>query len=713
MSLGLSKLMYKNIREILNIIKSREGKEVDIYEILGEMQIPSNCQHIIEEDIEKLIKNGLIVEKKKNTYIPSNFSDELVGNIKLGKNGYGIVSINNNKIKELFIPPKYTNRSLDGDTVVVKIIKDAEDGKRAEGKVVQVLNRKKKIYVGTMSIQEDGKYGFVICDDARMNKDIYVAKEDINKALDGEKVVCELIKWDKDDKNPVGKIKEILGNEGDIGIDILSVAKEYGFESEFPDNVKKECRKINTKVLDEDINDRIDLRNKKIFTIDGRDAKDLDDAISIERNEDEFILGVHIADVANYVIENMKIDKEARKRGTSVYLVDRVIPMLPKVLSNGICSLNQGEDRLTLSIEMRINQKGQVVDYEIFESVINSKFRMNYDEVSNLLESIDEYDERYKLFEKELKECEKLANILMNKRRKRGAIDFNFAEAKIIVNEEGKAIDVKKEDRRIANRIIEEFMLIANETIAMHFCMLELPFVYRNHELPDIERIISLEEKLNRKGLSLGNNLENISSKKFQQICEQIEGTELEYFINKMMLMSLKEAKYMSNMIGHFGLAAQYYCHFTSPIRRYPDLQIHRIIKDSINGNMSSNVVKKYLNRVDDVAYHSSKMERAAQEAENKVELMKKCEYASTKIGEIYEGIISGTISKGFFVQLDNTIEGIVRIENLKDDMYVYKEEDYLFEGIQSKKVYSLGNKVNVKIIDVDMINNEIEFLIV
>ncbi|MBQ3422615.1 MAG: VacB/RNase II family 3'-5' exoribonuclease, partial [Romboutsia sp.] len=497
--------MDRGLIELLDIIKTYKEEGASIFNILGQLHIPSLDIDIITNDIKTLISEGLIIEKKKDVYVASEFSKVLIGTISMHKKGFGIVTCNNNNKLEIFIPPRKAKKVLHDDVVRVEIIESTKPGNRPEGEIVEIIKRGKTKYVGILTIEEGNPYGFVICDDNKIKNDIYVPVENLNNAINNQKVVCEIVKWNEKDKNPTGMIVEVLGEIGDVGIDILSIAKEFGYELDFPENVKNEANNIEEVIYKEELEGRKDLRNELIFTIDGADAKDLDDAISIKKLENgNYLLGVHIADVSHYVVENMKIDKEAVKRGTSVYLVDRVIPMLPKVLSNGICSLNPNVDRLTLSIDMEIDKNGNVIKHKIYESVINSKARMVYEDVSDILENNDEYlIEKYNLLVETFRMSEELAKILMDRRDRRGAIDFNFDEAKIILNDEGFPIDIKKYDRRIANRIIEEFMLVANETIAEHFYELDVPFVYRNHDKPDLEKVLRLEDVMNKNGLSV------------------------------------------------------------------------------------------------------------------------------------------------------------------------------------------------------------------
>lgn len=544
--------------------------------------------------------------------------------------------------------------------------------------------------------------------------DIFIPKSEINNAKTNELVIVEITKWPEKRRNPEGKIIEILGHKNDTGTDILAIIKKYGLPEDFPEDVNAEAERIPEEIREEEIKRRLDLRDKTIFTIDGADAKDLDDAISIEKLENgNYKLGVHIADVTYYVRENSPLDKEALKRGTSVYLVDRVIPMLPRKLSNGVCSLHPGVSRLALSIFMEIDKNGKVLDHQIVETIIESKERLIYDDISDLLENDDpEQKQRYSHILEDLKLAEELCRILTKMREERGSIDFDFPEAKIILDEKGRPVDVKKYDRRIANRIIEEFMLISNETVAEYMYWTDIPFLYRIHEDPDIEKINDFNKFIHNFGYHLKGTQE-IHPKELQELIKKIENTREETIINTLMLRSLRKAKYSAEIEGHFGLAAKYYTHFTSPIRRYPDLQIHRIIKEFINNKINDKRIDKLRALLPKVAEQSSTTERTADEASRETDDLKKVEYMANRIGQEYEGIISGVMPFGIFVELGNTIEGLVHISTLIDDYYEYDQPNYRFIGERTKKIYRIGDEVRIRVVGTDVANRQIDFILV
>ena len=483
---------------------------------------------------------------------------------------------------------------------------------------------------------------------------------------------------------------------------------------EFSEKIMHQVENVSKEVTDADMAGRMDLRDWTMVTIDGEDAKDLDDAVSLFMDGDNYVLGVHIADVSNYVQEHSALDVEALKRGTSVYLVDRVIPMLPHALSNGICSLNEAQNRLTLSCIMTINPKGEVIDHKIAETVIRTNRRMTYTNVKKILEDKDpevmeEYKELVPMFEK----MAELASILRKRRMKRGSIDFDFPETKVILNDKGEPIDIKPYDRNVATKLIEDFMLIANETVASHFFWQEIPFVYRTHENPDTEKIHKLSTFINNFGYSLHIGADEVHPKELQKLLEKIEGTDEEALISRLTLRSMKQARYTTACTGHFGLAASYYCHFTSPIRRYPDLQIHRIIKETLRGRMNAKRIEHYEGILDEVAKQSSQMERRADEAERETIKLKKCEYMAKHIGEEFEGVISGVTEWGFFVELPNTVEGLVRVTELKDDFYQFYEDTYELVGEATNKRYKLGQKVKVVVESTDKLMRTIDFALV
>ena len=626
--------------------------------------------------------------------------------------GFGFVEIEGQE-EDIFIPESDTGTAMHQDKVRIIIRDGQKEGKRKEGVVVKVLERGMPEIVGTYQLNRD--FGFVISDNPKFSKDIFIPRKEAAGIKNGDKVIAVITDYGSKNKNPEGKIKENLGNIRTPGTDILAIVKSFGIPSEFPEKVMKQAQRVPDHVLDADRDGRLDLRHLQTVTIDGEDAKDLDDAISLTKEGDIYHLGVHIADVSNYVQYNSALDKEALKRGTSVYLADRVVPMLPERLSNGICSLNQGEDRLALSCLMDINEKGKVVSHQIAETVINVNERMCYTDVKNILEDTDEdAKKRYEALIPMFFMMKELSGILRNSRHHRGSIDFDFPESKIILNAAGKAIDVKPYEANVATKIIEDFMLMANETVAQEYCTEEIPFVYRTHDNPDPEKVESLLTLLHNQGVKIQKAKEEITPKEIQQIIESIEGLPNEAMISRLVLRSMKQAKYTTECSGHFGLAAKYYCHFTSPIRRYPDLQIHRIIKDNLRGRlMREGRTEHYAEILDEVARQSSVCERRADEAERESDKLKKAEYMSYHLGEEFEGIISGVTGWGLYVELPNTVEGLVHVNTLRDDYYIFDQETYELRGEMTKKVYKLGDKVRVRVADADKMLKTVDFELV
>lgn len=626
--------------------------------------------------------------------------------------GFGFVEIEGQD-EDIFIPESDTGTAIHQDKVRIIIRDDKKEGKRQEGVVVKVLERGMPEIVGTYQLNRD--FGFVISDNPKFSKDIFIPRKEAAGIKNGDKVIAVITDYGSGNKNPEGKIKENLGNIRTPGTDILAIVKSFGIPSEFPEKVMKQAQRVPDHVLDADRDGRLDLRHLQTVTIDGEDAKDLDDAISLTKEGAIYHLGVHIADVSNYVQYNSALDREALKRGTSVYLADRVVPMLPERLSNGICSLNQGEDRLALSCLMDINEKGKVVSHQIAETVINVNERMCYTDVKNILEDTDEEaKKRYDALIPMFFMMKELSGILRNSRHHRGSIDFDFPESKIILNAAGKAIDVKPYEANVATKIIEDFMLMANETVAQEYCTEEIPFVYRTHDNPDPEKVESLLTLLHNQGVKIQKAKEEITPKEIQQIIESIEGLPNEAMISRLVLRSMKQAKYTTECSGHFGLAAKYYCHFTSPIRRYPDLQIHRIIKDNLRGRlMREGRTEHYAEILDEVARQSSVCERRADEAERESDKLKKAEYMSYHLGEEFEGIISGVTGWGLYVELPNTVEGLVHVNTLRDDYYVFNQESYELCGEMTKKVYKLGDKVRVRVADADKMLKTVDFELV
>ena len=660
--------------------------------------------------LDELEEDGYIGRTKKGKIMSLNQMGLFVGKFVSHRKGFGFVESDEEYTQDLFIPADNVNTAMHNDRVIAEIVTPATDDRRAEGKIIKVVKREVTEVVGLF--QPSKNFGFVVPDNKKFNQDIYIPKKFFSGAKENDKVVVEITVWPSEDRKPEGKIIEVLGQKGERGVEIDSIVKSHGLPEEFPKKVLDEAEFVAVPIPEEEIQRRFDIRDLKTFTIDGEDAKDLDDAVSIEKlSNGNFKLGVHIADVTHYVREKSKLDKEALKRATSVYLVDKVIPMLPKTLSNGMCSLNPFEDKLTLSIFMEINDKGEVVKHDIYESVINSKARMTYTEVSDILEKDDPLLKKtFSHMVDEFKMSEELARILMKRRERRGSIDFDFPEAKIILNKDGEVVDIKHYERRISNRIIEEFMLISNETIAEHYFWLGLPFVYRVHETPSAEKMEQLSKFVATFGYTIKGDLEDVHPKALQAIVENIKGKREEEAISTILLRSLKQARYEPTCLGHFGLAAKYYCHFTSPIRRYPDLQIHRIIKEQLNNKINQKRQDQLSNIVEYASTQSSERERAAELAERDVHDYYKACYMADKVGQEFEGTISSVTNFGMFVELENTIEGLVRLANMADDYYIYDDMTYTIIGERTKKTFRIGDPVRIRVDRVNVDFREIDF---
>lgn len=664
---------------------------------------------VLERILLELQEEGKIELSKRGKYSKAELKN-VTGVFTAHQRGFGFVTIEGEN-EDIFIPGDKVNGAMHMDTVEIAVL-PTTSGKRKEGAVLKVIERGMKHVVCTYEASEN--FGFAVPDNTRFGSDIFIPKGKSMGAVAGHKVVVEVTSYGKKDKKPEGRVVEIIGHINDPGTDILSIVKAYDMPVEFSEKIMHQVENVSKEVTDADMAGRMDLRDWTMVTIDGEDAKDLDDAVSLFMDGDNYVLGVHIADVSNYVQEHSALDVEALKRGTSVYLVDRVIPMLPHALSNGICSLNEAQNRLTLSCIMTINPKGEVIDHKIAETVIRTNRRMTYTNVKKILEDKDpevmeEYKELVPMFEK----MAELASILRKRRMKRGSIDFDFPETKVILNDKGEPIDIKPYDRNVATKLIEDFMLIANETVASHFFWQEIPFVYRTHENPDTEKIHKLSTFINNFGYSLHIGADEVHPKELQKLLEKIEGTDEEALISRLTLRSMKQARYTTACTGHFGLAANYYCHFTSPIRRYPDLQIHRIIKETLRGRMNAKRIEHYESILDEVAKQSSQMERRADEAERENIKLKKCEYMAKHVGEEFEGVISGVTEWGFFVELPNTVEGLVRVTELKDDFYQFYEDTYELVGEATNKRYKLGQKVKVVVESTDKLMRTIDFALV
>lgn len=699
-------ILEEKKRLVYEYMLDKEYKPLKFKEMVNILQVPRAEKEDLREVLEALIAEGKISIDVKGKFSVAKDSVK-VGSYIGTQKGFGFVRVEGED-EDIFVPESATKGALHGDIVQVQVL-EQKTGKRREGKIVGIVERGTATVVGTFA--KSRNFGFVIADNQRFGKDIYIPKSQTKGAVSGHKVVVEITNYGGKDKKPEGKVIEIIGHINDPGVDIMSIVKAFGLPEEYPEEVMRQVEGIPSEVTSKDWAGRMDIRDWQMVTIDGEDAKDLDDAITLTKEGDIYKLGVHIADVTNYVTENSPLDKEALKRGTSIYLVDRVIPMLPHALSNGICSLNAGVDRLALSCFMDIDSKGNVVGHKIAETVVNVSRRMSYTSVKKILEDHDpdeckEYEELIPMLER----MEDLAKLLRERRRKRGSIDFDFPESKIILDEQGRPIEVKAYERNTATKIIEDFMLIANETIAEDYFWQELPFIYRTHENPDPEKIMKLGIFINNFGYTIKMSQDEIHPKELQKLIEKIEGTPEEALISRLTLRSMKQAKYTVDGEGHFGLAAKYYCHFTSPIRRYPDLQIHRIIKENLRSGLSEKRVSHYNRILPEVALHSSMMERRADEAEREVEKMKKAEYMADFIGETFEGVISGMNTWGMYVELPNTIEGMVRVTSLRDDYYYYDEEKYVMVGEHTNKTYNLGETITVEVAGVDKMLKTIDF---
>lgn len=666
------------------------------------------------KDFEKVLgsmeREGLIVKTRTNTYgIPEKLG-LIVGNLIGNQKGFGFVRPDGD-IPDIYIPLEGINGAMNGDRVMVKIISEKKDDRKCEGEIVRIIERVNKTIIGVF---EDSKnFGFVVASDKRISQDIFIPKNLKSTAKHGEVVVAEITVWPEQRRNPEGKIIEILGNKSEKGVDIRTIMKKYHLPEEFPKEVQEFADKVPEEISEKEYEGRLDLRDLKIVTIDGADAKDLDDAVSIAKLPNgNYKLGVHIADVTHYVKDNNPLDKEAFKRGTSVYLVDRVVPMLPKKLSNGVCSLNPKVDRLTLSCIMEINKEGKVIDHDIRETVIKTSERMTYDDVTALLLDNDsKLLQRYSYLMPEFKLMEELFKILYKKRIGRGAIDFDFDEAKIILDEEGNVADIKPYERAVSNRIIEEFMLVCNETVAEHMFWANMPFVYRIHEEPDQEKLMHFNEFIHNLGYFIRMGTE-VHPSMLQDIVNKVKGKKEETVVNTLLLRSLRQARYSPTSTGHFGLAARYYCHFTSPIRRYPDLMIHRIIKDFIKGNIDEKRYRYFTKEVADASVQSSETERNAVDAEREVDALMFAKYMKNKIGEQFDGLISSVTNFGLFVELPNTIEGLIHMSQLYDDFYIYDDKHLCLIGQRYKKIYRLGDDIRVEVTEVNIDSHEIFFKI-
>ncbi len=674
------------------------------------LQVPKDQRDELKAVMDSLEAEGKVHVTQKGKYIKGE-AKHLRGIFQANARGFGFVTVEGEP-EDIFIGEEDMGGAMQGDEVEVAITK-APEGRRREGKILKIVNRGTQRLVGYYQSRKN--FGFVVPDNERILQDIFVPAEQSKGAVTGHKVVVELTSYGGEGKKPEGRIVEILGHANDPGVDILSIVKAYDLPIEFPEKVLNQAERVAKPVTGADMAGRKDVRDWQTVTIDGEDAKDLDDAITLTKEGDNYILGVHIADVTNYVQENSALDREALKRGTSVYLADRVIPMLPHVLSNGMCSLNAGEDRLALSCIMTVDAKGNVVDHQIAETVVNVDERMSYTSVKKILEEHDEEEcRRYQTLLPMFEMMKELSEILRNRRHKRGAIDFDFPESKMVLDEDGTPLEIKAYDRNVATKIIEDFMLLANETVAEEYFWQEIPFVYRVHEAPDEEKMKKLITFIQNFGYTMHvPKGQEIRPKEVQKLLDKIEGSQEEAMISRLTLRSMKQAKYSPDNDGHFGLATKYYTHFTSPIRRYPDLQIHRIIKDNLRGRMTESRRDHYAKILTEVTMQASSLERRADEAERETVKLKKVQYMKKFYGEEFEGVISGITKWGLYVELPNTVEGLVHVANMMDDHYDYDETHFQMVGTHTGKRYELGQKVKVRVTGCDTIARTIDFELV
>lgn len=672
------------------------------------LQLPKERRGELEFILDQLIQEGKIQITKKGRYQKAQ-SIKYTGTFVSNARGFGFVEIEDQD-EDIFIPEQFTMNAMSKDKVEVTI-SSAPAGKRREGKVVKIIEHGTNLIVGYY--EKSKNFGFVRPDDQRINQDIFIDQKNSMGAVTGHKVLVEITKYQTAKNKPEGKIVEIIGHVNDPGTDILSIVKAFGITVDFPKEVMDDVMNIPDEVQESDYRGRRDLRQVAMITIDGEDAKDLDDAVSLSRLPSGYELGVHIADVSEYVKENENLDQEAKERGTSVYLVDRVIPMLPHKLSNGICSLNQGVDRLALSCIMNIDEAGKILSHEIVESVICVNHRMSYTQVKEILENPTAPERE--IFSDQvpmIEEMGKLASLLRANRKNRGSIDFDFPETKMTLDNMGRPVSIKPYERNVATKLIEDFMLAANETVAEAYFWKEIPFVYRTHEKPDPEKIAKLKTFIQNFGYILKGDKDTMHPMELQKLLTSIDGTAQEALISRITLRSMRQARYTTDNLGHFGLAAKYYCHFTSPIRRYPDLQIHRIIKDDLNNKMTEKRMEHYDRILTEVARQCSERERRAEETERETIKLKKVEYMQAHQDEVFEGVISSVTGWGFYVELDNTIEGLVHMNQLQDDFYEFAEGSYELIGKATNRRFKLGDTVRVRVAGTDRLLRTIDFML-
>ncbi|WP_315906260.1 ribonuclease R [Priestia koreensis] len=705
--------MQQHIDRLLAYMKEESYKPLTVKELEEVFGIEdSSTFKLFVKALVEMEDQGLIIRTRSNRYgLPEKMNllrGKFIGHAK----GFAFVDPEDTELDDIFIPPNETGNAMHGDIVLARVATKSS-GSRQEGTIVKIIERGTKEIVGTYT--ESRNFGFVIADDKKIVSDIFIPKKAKNGAIDGHKVIVRLTSYPEGRMSAEGEVIEILGHKNDPGVDIISVIHKHGLPTAFPENVLQQANDTPETINEDEIKNRRDLRDQMIVTIDGADAKDLDDAVTVTKLDNgHYKLGVHIADVSYYVTEDSAIDVEAQDRGTSVYLVDRVIPMIPHRLSNGICSLNPQVDRLTLSCEMEINSHGEVVKHEIFQSVIKTTERMTYSDVKKILDDKDpELLERYEPLIPMFELMGELAGVLRKKRMDRGAIDFDFKEAKVLVDEEGKPSDVVLRERSVAERLIEEFMLVANETVAEHFHWMKIPFIYRIHEEPNEEKLTRFFEFVANFGYTIKGKGNDVHPRALQELLEEVHGNPEEMVVSTVMLRSMKQARYAPDSLGHFGLSTEFYTHFTSPIRRYPDLIVHRLIRTYlIEGKVDENTRAKWAELLPEIAEHSSNMERRAVDAERETDDMKKAEYMADKVGEVFDGIISSVTNFGVFVELENTVEGLIHVSDLTDDYYRYDDRQYAMIGERTGNVLRIGDEITVRVVDVNKEERSVDFVV-
>ena len=691
---------------IIDILKN-ENKALSVYEIndLLKLNSSSDLQELLK-GLEKLENELEVYHTNKDKYMLFDNSHLKTGKLIVNKKGYGFVDIEGKD--DIYVSATNMNGAIHGDIVIAEIT--SKKGFDLEGRILKVVKREIDNVVGTIVKNKNNLE--LKLDDDKLNINVILDKNSLKDVVEGHKVVVKLLNR-VDNHNFKGEVTKIIGHVNDPGVDILSIAAKHDINDTFKEEVMYEVDKLPSEVLEEEYIGRTDLRNKIIFTIDGDDTKDIDDAISLDiLSNGNYKLGVHIADVSHYVKEDTELDKEAYDRGTSVYLADRVIPMLPHKLSNGICSLNPNVDRLAISCEMEIDSNGEVVDYEIYESVIKSNIQMTYKKVNKILEE-DIIPEGYEKYADTLKDMKKLADILRKNKVEKGYIDFDLDESKIIVNDKGEAIDVILRDRGTGEKLIEDFMIAANETVARHIFYMDYPFIYRVHGEPNEEKITKFMHYISILGYTVTGKINKITPKAMQGILEQLKDAKEYSMMSKELLRSMQKAIYDTKNIGHFGLASKCYTHFTSPIRRYPDTTVHRLLHTYLfNKNLNKETIKHWEAKLPFVAEHSSLKERNSIECEREVDDMKKAEYMEKHIGEHFEGVISGVMSFGIFVELPNLIEGLIRVEDIKGDYYEYNEDTFSLVGKRNKRGFRLGDTIKVVVKAASKEKHTVDFLI-